>query len=308
MHISNTQEGDKIMTYSGEIAAILTAVCWAITSVSFESGGKKIGSLNLNLVRLLFGLAFLSTYTLFSRGYLIPIDASSSTWFWLFISGIVGIVLGDLLLFEAFVRIGARTSMLIYASVPPLSGIISYFILGEAMTFMQIIGMIITTIGICIVILDNNGEEKKMKLNHPLLGILLAFGGALGQALGYVIGKYGLKSYDPFAATQIRLIAGIISFSLIFTIKGHWPAFISIFKKPKQLQPVVIGSFFGPFIGISISLYAVQRINPGVASTLTSITPILLIPYAMVFKKEHVDLKEIIGSVIAITGLAVLFL
>ncbi len=276
--------------YVGEIAAIATALCWAITSTAFEDAGKRIGSINLNLLRLLFGFTFLSIFTFITRGGMVlPLDASLEAWGgWLLLSGLVGIVIGDLLLFEAFVLIGARISMLIYASVPPLSGIIAFIFLGEAMTPpMQILGMFVTIIGIALVILDGSDKSQKVKLSHPVIGILLAFGGALGQAVGYIIGKYGMGDYDPFAATQIRLVGGIISFALIFTIKGYWKTFFPVFKELRALKSTTIGAFFGPFIGISLSLFAVQRINPGVASTLISITPVLLIPYAIVVKKRE---------------------
>lgn len=223
--------------YVGEIAAIATALCWAITSTAFEDAGKRIGSINLNLLRLLFfGFTFLSIFTFITRGMVLPLDASLEAWGWLLLSGLVGIVIGDLLLFEAFVLIGARISMLIYASVPPLSGIIAFIFLGEAMTPMQILGMFVTIIGIALVILDGSDKSQKVKLSHPVIGILLAFGGALGQAVGYIIGKYGMGDYDPFAATQIRLVGGIISFALIFTIKGYWKTFFPVFKELRAID------------------------------------------------------------------------
>lgn len=295
------------MNYAGVIAAILTAVCWAITSTSFEDAGKKIGSVNLNLIRLVFAFVFLSTYTFVTRGMWLPMDASRDAWIWLALSGLVGIVIGDLLLFEAFVRIGARVSMLIYSIVPPLSGLIAYLFLGEAMTVMQIIGTLVTVAGIALVILEGGGQKEKIRLSHPVVGILLAFGGAVGQAAGYIIGKYGLGDYDPFAATQIRLLAGIAGFIIIFSVKGYWKGLMPVLKKPGELKSTVIGSFFGPFIGISLSMYAVQRMNPGVASTLISITPVLLIPFAVIVKKEKLIFKEVVGSMIAIGGLALLF-
>lgn len=294
--------------YTGEFAAILTAFCWAITSSSFEDAGKRIGSINLNLLRLLFGFMFLSIFTLITRGLILPIDASMEAWAWLLLSGLIGIVIGDLLLFEAFVLIGARISMLIYASVPPLSGIIAYIFLKESMTPFQILGMFVTIAGIALVILDGSGQKNKLKFTHPIFGISLAFGGAFCQALGYVIGKYGLGDYDPFAATQIRLLAGIFTFIVIFSIRGYWKTFFPIFKELKALKSTLIGSIFGPFIGISLSLYAVQRINPGVASTLMSITPMLLILYAVIIKREKVQIKEILGSSLAIVGLGLMFI
>jgi EamA-like transporter family. len=294
--------------YTGEIAALSTAFCWAITATAFETTGKKIGSMNLNLLRLLIGMVFLSLFTLFTRGYFFPIDATVTQWFWLLMSGLVGIVIGDLLLFEAFVQIGSRISMLIYASVPPLSGILAFIFLGESMKPIQILGMLVTLLGIASVILVSGKDNKKVSFSHPIKGILLAFGGAFGQAAGYIIGKFGMASYDPFASTQIRLLAGMIGFAVIFFIRNNWHSFFKSLKRTDALRTATIGSFFGPFLGISLSLYAVQKINPGVASTLTSITPVLLIPFAFFIKKEKVTVKEIIGTLITLTGVAIMFL
>jgi len=295
------------MNYIGEFAALATAFCWSITATSFEVAGKKVGSQPLNLIRLLIGSVFLCLFTLITRGLAFPIDATFNTWKWLFLSGLVGLVIGDLLLFEAFVRIGARISMLIYASVPPMSGILAYFILGETMSAIQIIGMFVTLTGIAIVILVKDSGNK-VKLSHPVAGILLAFGGAFGQALGYIIGKFGLENYDAFAATQIRLIAGIIGFAILFTIRGNWKSFFEAFKEKHAMAYITLGSFFGPFLGISLSLLAIQHTNPGVASTLTSITPVLLIPVAIFVRKETVHFKEFLGAMVAISGVALIFL
>ena len=188
------------------------------------------------------------------------------------------------------------------------SAILSFVFLHESMTFRQIIGMIITITGIAMVILVGDKEKNKIKLSHPVLGILLAFGGAIGQSIGYIIGKYGMDQYDAFAATQIRMIAGIVGFAIFFTFTKQWKSFFNSLKQKDAIKPTIIGAFFGPFIGVSLSLYAVQRINPGVASTLMAITPVLLMLYAMVFKGEKVKIKEILGSIVSVGGLAIIFI
>ncbi len=294
--------------FIGQLAAVLTAFCWAVTSTAFEKAGKKMGSTNLNLFRLLIAIILSVIFTFFTRGLPLPLDATGSMWVWLLLSGFIGMFVGDLLLFEAFVRIGARISMLIYASVPIFSAVLAFTFLHEAMTLVQIAGMIVTICGIALVILDGDTENKKVKFAHPAAGILFAFGGAVAQAVGYVIGKYGMADYNAFAATQIRLIAGILGFALFFTISRKWKGFASSLKQRDALKPAVVGSLFGPFLGVSLSLFAVQRVNPGVASTLTSITPVILIIYAMLFKKEKVRIKEILGSIISISGLAIIFI
>lgn len=297
-----------VQSYLGEAAALSTAFCWAVTATSFEHSAKKIGSMNLNLTRLFIGLLFLSLFTGVTRGQLLPTDAGSTVWFWLLLSGLVGIVIGDLLLFEAFVLIGSRISMLIYSSVPPLSGLMAYLFLGERMTKLQVLGMFITLAGIASVILVSEKGSNKVRFSHSIIGILFAFGGALGQAAGYIIGKFGMAEYDPFLSTQIRLIAGIIGFAVLFTIRNHWPKYKASLKRKDAMFSLTLGSFFGPFLGISLSLYAVQRINPGVASTLIALTPVILIPYAFYFKKEKVSLREIAGTLIALSGVGIMFI
>ncbi|MDA3847384.1 MAG: DMT family transporter [Vallitaleaceae bacterium] len=296
--------------YLGEIIAIGTAICWAITSTAFASAGKKIGSLSLNIIRLWFAFIFLFIFTWITRGIPYPIDAGWDTWKWLLLSGLIGFVMGDLFLFEAFVRIGARISMLIFASVPPMSALLAYFILGDTMTMIQIIGMIVTIFGISIVILTkgNKINKKKIKLAHPVVGVLLAFGGAFGQSLGYIVGKMGLGDYNAFAATQIRVSAAIVGFVIVVTVRGGWPSIGRAFKQKKAMISTIIGSVFGPFIGVSLSLLALKYTSPGVASTLMAITPILLIPVAIFYYKEKMPFKEILGAFVAIVGVAIMFI
>lgn len=295
------------MQYLGEISAFATAICWAFCSTSFEIAGKKIGSMNLNLSRLFIGMFFISSYTCITRGVFFPIDATPTQWFWLSLSGIIGMVVGDVLLFEAFVQIGSRISMLIYSSVPPMSAILAYLILGESMTYQQIIGMMITLLGIAIVITASGGD-KKLKLSYGKKGVFFAFGGALGQALGYVIGKVGMGSYDAFASSQIRILAAIFGFAVFFTLRGQWPSYRQSLKRSDALISLTIGSFFGPFLGVSLSLYAIQRINPGVASTLIALTPVILIPYAYFVKNEKLTFREVVGTCTALVGIGVMFL
>jgi len=298
--------------YLGEIYAILTAICWAITSTAFEHAGKKMGSLTLNIIRLWFAFVFLMIYSFIVRDMPLPLDASLNTWKWLILSGLIGLLIGDLFLFEAFTRIGARISMLIFSSVPPMSAILAYFILGDKMTASQIIGMVVTITGIGIVILTRGGtSNKKIKFTHPILGISLAFGGAFCQSLGYIIGKLGMDageiSYDPFASTQIRIIAAIIGFTIIVSLRKGWPNVAKAFTYRTAIKHTIIGSVFGPFIGVSLSLLALNYTTPGVASTLTSITPILLIPVALFYNKEKLLIKEIMGAFIAIIGVGIMF-
>lgn len=292
----------------GELSALLTAIFWTVTALSFESAGKRVGSLAVNFIRLCFAMVFLILYSLVFRGIPFPSDADSVSWFWLSISGFVGLVLGDLFLFRAFIVIGSRVSMLIMALVPPVTALIGWIILGEVMSLFNFLGMGLTISGIALVILGRDTKNNQVKFKHPVKGILYAFGGVLGQAGGLVLSKYGMGSYNAFAATQIRVIAGVFGFAVILFVFKRWSRIRSAIHNRKAMTRITVGSFFGPFLGVSFSLLAVQYIATGAASTIMSIVPVLIIPPAVILLKEKVTFKEVIGAVLAVTGVILFFL
>jgi drug/metabolite transporter (DMT)-like permease len=295
------------MSHAGELAAVATALCWTVTALAFESAGKRIGALALNMLRLALGLLLLTVYCGITRGMILPLDATQHAWIWLSVSGVVGLTLGDLCLFRAFVLIGARLSMLIMALVPPITALLGWLMLSENLVFRELAGMVLTVGGVAWVV----GERKssgEAPSSARVGGVVLAVCGAIGQALGLVLSKVGMGSYDPFAATQIRAIAGLIGFVVLFTFIGGWPKIAAAVRDRGAMGRTSIGAFFGPFLGVSLSLLAVQLTQAGVAATLMSLVPILIIPPAVVLFKEAVTTRAVVGSVVAVAGGALLFL
>jgi drug/metabolite transporter (DMT)-like permease len=294
--------------YLGELAALGTAFFWTITALAFEAAGKRVGSLSLNLIRLCMGFAFLTIYLAIFRGQALPFDATFHHWFWLSISGVIGFTIGDYLLFKGFILVGARISMLMMALVPPLTALIGWLIMGETLTPANFLGMALVVGGISLVILERSPNQRQVKFSHPLRGILAAFGGAVGQAVGLVLSKYGMGDYDAFAATQIRIIAGTIGFCVVVTLLGLWRRIGSAMLDKKAMGTMSLGSFFGPFLGVSFSLVAVKYAATGVAATIMAIVPVLIIPPSIILFKERVSLREFSGAVVAVLGVAILFL
>jgi drug/metabolite transporter (DMT)-like permease len=293
--------------YIGELAAVATAIFWTITALAFERASLRVGSLAVNIIRLFIGFLFLSIFTYFYRNSFFPYDASFYSWFWLILSGFVGFVFGDLFLFKSFTIIGSRFAMLIMTMVPPITALSGWIILGEKLTSMNFVGMFLTIGGISLAIFSRNNANGKLSLKLSVKGILFAFGGALGQALGLVLSKFGMKSYDPFAATQIRLIAGMFGFTALVTILGQWGSVIKAFSNRQGMAAISLGSFFGPFLGVSFSLLAIQHAKTGIASTIMAIVPVLIIPPAVFLYKEKVTLFEILGAIVSICGVALFF-
>lgn len=268
----------------------------------------------VNILRLVVGFVFLTVFTWFYRGMMLPLDAAPHNWIFLMLSGFVGFTFGDLCLFQAFVVIGARISMLIMALAPPMTALIGWMILGEEMTLLNLLGMAITLSGVALVVLkreDGNGRQgtgRRVRFSYPVWGLLLAFGGAIGQAVGLVLSKYGMEGYDTFASTQIRVIAGIAGFSLILTFRGLWKDVLRAVQYRKPMLQLSLGAFFGPFLGVSFSLIAVRYTETGIAATIMSIVPVLIIAPSVILFKEKVNFKEILGAILAVTGVALFFI
>lgn len=297
-----------LQKHYGEFAALLVAFFWSITALSFESASRKVGSLPVNIIRLVIGLGFLTLLNLLFRGLLLPTDASLHNWIWLSVSGLIGFVLGDFFLFKSYTIIGSWFAMLIMTLAPPMAAIFGWLLLREKLNLLSIAGIIVTMTGIVIAMFRRDKENRKMTVSKPLIGLLYAFGGALGQALGIVFSKYGMQQYNPFAATQIRIIVGILGFIVLITVAGKWGPVRTALSDPKAMLPITIGSFFGPFLGVSFSLLAVQNTSTGVASTIMALVPIFIIPPSILLFKHKVTAREIIGTIISLGGVALFFL
>jgi drug/metabolite transporter (DMT)-like permease len=141
-----------------------------------------------------------------------------------------------------------------------------------------------------------------------VLGSLLALGGAVGQAAGLVLSKKGMQDMDAFSATQIRIMVGMLGFAIVITIFKRWKHLFGALKDLKAMKVMTLGSFFGPFLGVSLSLLAVQYTDTGVAATLMALTPVMIIPPAILMKKEKVSAMEILGALISVGGVALFFL
>lgn len=292
----------------GELAALGTALCWCASTLFFEVASRRIGSLAVNLIRLGPALAGLTLYGLLVHGRLVPEGVSPTAWGYLIVSGWVGFVIGDMCLFKAYVLVGGRLSALVMALWPSMAAVISWLVLGETLSGWDVLGMSLTFVGIAIAVGDRQPSAPGRADDNFAKGIVLAFGGALGQAGGLVLSKIGMGKTDAFAATQIRVLAAIVGFAVVFTAIGWWPKVAAGLRQRRAVAYTTAGAMFGPFVGVSLSLYAVQHTETGIGASIMATTPILLIPVAIFIHKERVGAMAIFGSFVAVGGVAALFL
>jgi drug/metabolite transporter (DMT)-like permease len=306
----------------GEIISLIVAVSWTVTALFADKASHRLGSMTANVLRLSLAVVFLAALLLVTVGHPYPVYADGKAWLWLALSALVGYVFGDWCLFNCYLAIGARFGQLFMTLAPPIAAFAGWAILGETLSWKAALAMAVTLSGIAISILSRDGGHK-VHLTLPLKGVLLGIGAGAGQGVGLVLSKVGLAHYTeaipadaparmvamlPFASTMIRAIVGALGFLLLMTLQRDLPRLRSGLHDRKGMGYMLILTLFGPVLGVSLSLMAVQYTNAGVASTLMALTPVLiLIPYAFIYK-QRIRAREILGVAVSMAGVALFFL
>lgn len=334
---------------SGDFAALGTAVLFTATSVQFTLAGRRVGSLVLNRVRLVFAVIWLVVAHVLSglagfaggEGLLPLLQAGPERWFWLGLSGIVGLVIGDAFLFQAFLWIGPRLTMLMMSTVPVQTTLIAWLFLGERLRTPQVTAILLTVGGIAWVVNDGrkrlqsnaNGSSAPIGTAAPGVstavapraqpldgeaavrktftrGILFGLGASMGQASGLVLAKVGAAGgFPPLTGTLIRMLAAVLVMWTITLLQGQAKHTLqSVQQNRRALLLITSGSLTGPFLGVTLSLLAVQLAPVGIASTLMALTPVLLLPVSYLVFGERFGWQALVGTLAALAGVTLLFM
>jgi len=332
------------MMYTGEFISLIVAFSWTATALFAEVASRRIGSLPLNVVRMTMSLVLLALTLWLTLGVPYPLFADGKTWLWLCLSGFVGYVLGDYCLFQSYILIGSRFGQLLMTLSAPSAALAAWILLGEALTPLALLGMLVTLTGIGISVLnkggeDENGKRRKLKLKLPLKGVIMGVCAGMGQGVGLVLSKVGMGHYEsaiaaqgiadmasyvspeatvpvslgmmmPFASTMIRAIMGFVGFTialLVFTHKGSKRLNTAVHDQ-KAMLFTFGATMFGPFIGVSLSLMATLYTNAGIAQTIMALTPVFILAPAYFFLHQKVTVREVAGAVISIVGVCLFFI
>ncbi|MGX8712622.1 MAG: DMT family transporter [bacterium] len=332
--------------FTGEFIALGVAVSWTATALFAEVASKRMGSLPLNTLRMTMSLLLLAVTLWLLLGVPYPRFADGDTWLWLTLSGVVGYVIGDYCLMQGYIYIGSRFGQLFMTLSAPTAAITGFLLLGERMSWLAIIGMVVTLSGIVMSIMSKKEKESVSDFNFhfsifnlkiPPRGIFYASMAGICQGFGLVLSKMGLEKYDkalsmagvdptlspdgallpvplmfsiPFSATMIRAAIGLVGFFVLLVIFNRdWQQKLSHAAHDRKAMWCLLGAtVFGPFVGVSASLLATQYTSTGIAQTLFALTPVLIIAPAAWLFHQKVTTREVIGAVISVVGVCLFFI
>jgi drug/metabolite transporter (DMT)-like permease len=295
------------MNFTGELFALLTAIFWTGSSLAFAASSRRIGSIYVNVARLLFASMILGAIVLLAG---LSQSISTRQLLLLIVSGQIGLVFGDTFLFKSYEYQSARISSLLMSAAPAMSVALSYWLVGETLSWTALLGIGVTLGGIVLVLLGQS-EHEQSTYPKSKKGILYALVGALGQAGGLVVAKMAFQesSVNGFFATFLRVSSATIVIVPLMITAGRISKPVGVFgADQKALRSTMLGAVFGPILGISCSLFAIEHTSVGVASTIMATVPLFMLPAVVYLYKEKLSWESIIGAVVAVAGVGMLFI
>lgn len=296
-------------SHLGELAGLLTSLLYTLSATFITRAVQKVGAVVVNRGRVVFASIYLLIINLILFGQPLPLAAGADRWTWLSLSGIIGLAFGDFFLFQSFALVGARIGSLIFALSTVFGAVAAWMLFGETLNPMQILGIALALGGIIWVVLDRRTDSKTPR-SHIAAGVVYGLLGALAQAAGYILAKQGmLGDFPAFQASIIRMSAAALGLWLMAAFQRQVGTTIQAFRQhPSALKMLAFAAIIGSVLGVTSSLYAVQHAEVGVASVLTSLAPVFLLPVSHFVFKERIGWQSIAGTFLAMAGVSVLFL
>jgi len=296
----------------GELAALSASAFWAFASLIFAQLGRDVGAVALNVIKCVIAFVLMLLTLAILDGRVWPVDLSNLDATYLAVSGFIGLTIGDTAYFNALVRLGPRRALLFTSLVPPTTALMAIPTLGEPLTVAMMAGMGLTMGGVIWVILertDQTPEEQDGKLSKAeMAGIFFALVAVACQAGGNVLTKLGGETTSALEISIVRLAAGILGLFFVVLFTRQVRDLIKPFETRDSAIKIVVATLAGTYLGIWLLNAGLKYTYVGIASTLSSTSPIWILPLAYFILGEKLSMRAILGACIAVAGVAVLFL
>jgi drug/metabolite transporter (DMT)-like permease len=292
-----------------ELAALAAATCWAVTGMIAPVPAGHLGALHFNRLRQVFGTLVLAI--------LVSLNGTWNALTWeavpaLILSGMLGIFVGDSLLFTALNRLGPRRAGILFAMNAPMAALLSWIWLGETLDLTAVMGIGVTAAGVALAILFGNRGQVATGLEaikgSLLVGVGIGLLAALGQALGIVIARPLMAGgLDPFAASLLRVGVAAACLSVVLQLPAETLKAKAALTWKIAAYTASVG-FIGLGLGMTFLLFALSGGKTGIISTLSATTPVIILPMLWAKTGIRPAVGAWVGAGLVVVGMALLFL
>lgn len=296
-------------SFVGEIAALLAAAAFSMTSVCYTFAGRKINAVTSIAMSLPISWIILIGIHRLALGEFFPSAAAPERWLLLGASGILAFVISSYFMLNAYQHIGPRLTMLIASFAPVLGALLAWLFLGQNLPLNSIIGITVVIFGIIWVVAERSKPSAHRPEPDRRRGVLEACLGTLAQAASFVFASQGISGGFPaFSATLLRITAGVIALWVFIALQRKVHSTAMIFRDDRRLFLLLAGAALsGPVIAGALLMLSFQSIPVGVSTTLSHTTSIILIPVGYFVFRERITPRAIIGTIVTLIGIGILF-
>ncbi|MCW4628793.1 MULTISPECIES: DMT family transporter [Marinomonas] len=296
-----------------ELSGLVAALCWTISSLMAPGLIQRFGAMRFNTFRIVIASSILLVICLITQRFDATLWQHAKI---IMLSGLLGIFIGDTMLFTAVHRLGPRRTGVLFATNAPMSILLGWLFLGENLSFNQLFACGLVLVGVVIAILFGRKnslhawEQTKGKLS---IGILLALGAALGQASGALLSKPALvDGADPIAVSALRVGTGALALVLAYGLyyRHKQPAEAIPFSQLTRFDFMGIAALatIGMVIGMSVLVWGVGNANVGIVTTLSAVVPVLILPGLWITTGQRPAFGAWIGAIFVVAGAAFIIL
>lgn len=279
----------------GVIAALGSAISWSVGALLFTRLGESLSSFAMTLVKGGISVLLLGIPALLLGGFS---DMDAYEYYYLAISGVLGIAISDTFFFSALKEVGARAVVLLTTSGQIFTLLLAVVLLKERLPIDGWISIALIILGIAIGILPSSSPQRKTSLK----GIVFGFISVLSMSISVILMKKGLEGTPTLYATFIRMLAGTSGMFLTGIITFRLKKWVMPFRNTTLILQFAIAVCVITFGGFWLAIVAFKYTSVAIANSLISMEPIFIIPLSAIFLKEKITFQAVIGAAMAVTG------
>lgn len=292
------------MTLFGILLGFITAFCWAVAPLLYKRGLDEMDRQEANFVR---SIGFVGAMSLFAFFFFQDaLHFPSALQFWLLLAAVVlGNILGDGIYFASILNAGVNMAVSVTSAYPLVVTFVSYFALGENVTFWVVTGTLMILAGLYLLRRDNLLKEDPSP--RPALGFLQAIIAAILWGIAIPISRWLLLHTD-FNALSLTFWRSILFMASSFVVVAYRS--ISGQKSLKHLLDIPLrahaylvaaGAISLAFGGIAFML-ALEFTPASIVTPITATSPFVTVLFAVLWLREPASATQWVGIVLIVLG------
>ncbi len=286
---------------AGELSALASALCWALSSVWLTAHTRRLDAITVNTVRCLVASAFFAVLLPFAGGL-----AALTRLSWANVAGLLGSVVliigvGDTLFFASMERIGASRALPVASANPLITLVLALVFLGEWLSPLDLAGAALTLGGVYLIVASPPSTAARRPADGGRVGLLMAVAAAGCWGVGTAVLKTGMSGINVIVANAVRQPAAALLLLGFMAVRGRSLAPVRRLSRRQQAS-LLAASLLASGIGSILFVYGIQYAGAAKGAILSNTTPLFGLPFSARLLRERLTPGLIAGTILSVIG------